>query len=66
MDNMVKPLFVDAAEIARDWGVSKSKAYDIIHQMSDQFLKENPKALIFRGKINRAFYDECIAIKKVQ
>lgn len=66
MDGITKPLFVDAAEIQRDWGVSKSQAYCIIRRMSGQLLIENPKALILAGKINRAFYEECCGTKKAQ
>jgi len=61
-----KPLFVDVHEIQRDWGISKGLAYDLIRKMSSQLLKENPKALIIRGKINRAFYEECCGIRKTQ
>ncbi len=64
--NKTKPLFVTADEIRDDWGVSKAMAYEIIKRMSLQLLKENPKALIIRGKINRAFYEECCGTKKVQ
>ncbi len=66
MDGITKPLFVDAAEIQRDWGVSKSQAYSIIRRLSSQLVKENPKALILAGKINRAYYEECCGIRKAQ
>ena len=39
---------------------------DKIRRMSEQLIKENPKALILRGKINRAFYEECCGTKKAQ
>lgn len=64
--NNSKPLFVNADEICKDWGVSKAMAYNIIRRMSAQLLQENPKALIISGKINRAFYEECCGIRKAQ
>jgi len=66
MTEIRKPLFVSVDEIQQDWGVSKPKAYEIIRRMSKQLVKENPKALIISGKIIRAFYEECCAIKKAQ
>lgn len=61
-----KTLFVKASEIQADWGVSRTQSYLMIRRMSEQLIKENPKALILRGKINRAFYEECCGTKKAQ
>lgn len=61
-----KTLFVNASEIQADWGVSRTQSYLMIRRMSEQLIKENPKALILRGKINRAFYEECCGTKKAQ
>lgn len=66
MAGISKPLFVSVEEIQCDWGISKSKAYEIIRRMSKQLAKENPKALILAGKINRAYYEQCCGIKKPQ
>lgn len=63
---MAKPLFVGVDEVQHDWGISRSKAYEIIRIMSKQLAKDNPKALILSGKINRAFYEECCRTKKAQ
>ena len=53
-----KPLYVGVDEVSRDWGCSKSKAYGIIRQLSEQMKKENPKLLTMSGKINRIYYEE--------
>lgn len=66
MQERVKPLFITAEEIAKDWGISKGKAYDIIVKLSKELKKENPKALIIQGRLNRAFYEECCGTKKAQ
>ncbi len=51
-------MYVDANEISRDWGCSKSKAYAIIRELSDRMRKENPKLIVIAGKVNRAYYEE--------
>ncbi len=51
-------MYVDADEISRDWGCSKSKAYSIIRELSDRMRKENPKLIVIAGKVNRAYYEE--------
>lgn len=51
-------MYVDVNEVSRDWGCSRSKAYDIIKKLSSQMKGENPKLLVMSGKINRIYYDE--------
>jgi hypothetical protein len=51
-------MYVGVDEICRDWGCSKSKAYGIIRQLSEQMHNENPKLIIMAGKINRIYYEE--------
>ena len=58
-------MYVDANEISRDWGCSKSKAYAIIRELSEQMRKENPKLIIIAGKVNRAYYEEACMKKNV-
>ena len=59
MSNTVsQPMYVDVAEVCRDWGGSRSKGYAIIKQLSEQMKAENPKLLVMSGKINRVYYNE--------
>ncbi len=53
-----KPMYVGVDEVCADWGVSRSKGYAIIKQLSDQMKAENPKLLTMAGKINRIYYEE--------
>ena len=53
-----KRMFVDAAEISEDWGVSKSQAYKIIKQLNEKMLAMNPNLIVLSGKANRKFYEE--------
>ena len=53
-----KTMYVGVQEICDDWGVSRSKAYAIIKQLSKQMQEENPKLLTMAGKINRTYYEE--------
>ena len=57
-------MYVDAEEVSRDWGCSKSKAYAIIRELSEQMKKENPKLLTISGKINRIYYEEACGIRR--
>lgn len=51
-------IYVDVNEVCSDWGVSRSKGYAIIKQLSEQMHEENPKLLVISGKINRKYYEE--------
>lgn len=51
-------IYVDVNEVCNDWGVSRSKSYAIIKQLSEQMHTENPKLLVISGKINRKYYEE--------
>ncbi len=51
-------MYLGVDEACADWGVSRSKGYAIIKQLSDQMKAENPKLLTMAGKINRFFYEE--------
>lgn len=55
---MPKTAYVDVNEVCEDWGVSKSKGYQIIRELSEQMKEENPKLLTMSGKINRIYYEE--------
>lgn len=50
---------VDAEEVARDWGVSKSQAYKIIQKLNLQIREQFPNAIIVSGKVSRAYYNRC-------
>ena len=43
-------MYVDAAEICEDWGVSKSQAYKIIKQLNERMLAMNPNLIVLSGK----------------
>jgi len=58
-----KSLFVGVDEIMNDIGCSKSKAYAIVRKLSEDLHKENPKALIVHGKINRAYYEQVCLVR---
>ena len=37
---MKQKMYVDANEISRDWGISKSKSYQIIKSLNQEMLKK--------------------------
>lgn len=41
-----------------DLGVSRAKAYDVIKELNAQMKKENPRAIVVSGKVNRIWYEE--------
>ena len=51
--------YVDAEEVARDWGVSKSQAYKIIQKLNRQIREQFPDAIIVSGKVSRGYYNKC-------
>ena len=51
-------LFIGAAQIQQDWGISKSKAYQIIKDLNAELKKKNPGALVVSGRVNRFWYEE--------
>ena len=60
MNRTVEPLFLGADAVASLIGCSKSKAYVIIRDMSNQLKAENPKALTVSGKINKQYFMEAV------
>ena len=52
-------MYVDAEEVARDWGISKSQAYKIIQKLNHQIREQFPDAIIVSGKVSRAYYNRC-------
>ena len=54
---------VDAEEVARDWGVSKSQAYKIIQKLNLQIREQYPEAIIVSGKVSRSYYNRCCLTK---
>ena len=51
--------YVDAEEVAREWGISKSHAYKLIQKMNGQIHEKYPDAIIVKGKVSRSYYDYC-------
>lgn len=56
------PLFVDVARVQKDFGVSRAKAYEIIRTLNESLKKENPRAIVVAGKVNRLWYEEACLI----
>ena len=52
-----KPMYVGVEELCADWGVSRSKGYAIIKQLSDQMKAENPKLLNGTWRIQFRYTD---------
>ena len=55
---------VDAEEVARDWGISKSMAYKIIQKLNNQIREQYPEAIIVSGKVSRIYYYRCCLAEK--
>ena len=53
-----QPLFVGVDTVIFDLGVSRAKAYDVIQQLNKELKKENPRAIVVAGKVNRIWYEE--------
>lgn len=53
-----QPLFVGVDTVIFDLGVSRAKAYDVIKQLNKELKKENPRAIVVAGKVNRIWYEE--------
>lgn len=53
-----QPLFVGVDTVILDLGVSRAKAYDVIKQLNKELKKENPRAIVVAGKVNRIWYEE--------
>ena len=48
-------MFIGVAQIQRDWGISRSKAYQIIKELNAELKKKNPGELIASGMKRLAF-----------
>ena len=55
---------VDAEEVARDWGISKSMAYKIIQRLNNQISEQYPDAISVSGKVSRGYYNRCCLSEK--
>lgn len=51
-------MFIGVAQIQKDWGISRSKAYQIIKDLNAELKKKNPGALVVSGRVNRFWYEE--------
>ena len=50
----VEKLFYNADEVRQMLGISKSKAYTIIHSLNDELKKQG--YITFAGKVNRNYF----------
>ncbi len=55
---MRNSMFVSVDEVMIDWGVCKTKAYQIIKNLNNEMKQKNPQAIIIAGKCNRKYYEE--------
>ena len=53
-----EPLFIGVDTVMFDLGVSRAKAYEVIKELNAQMKKENPRAIVVSGKVNRIWYEE--------
>ena len=51
--------YVEADEVAQDWGISISHAYRLIRIMNEKLREQHPEAIIIHGKVNRIYYRRC-------
>ena len=58
MNKEKEPLFIGVDTVMFDLGVSRAKAYDVIKELNAQMKKENPRAIVVSGKVNRIWYEE--------
>ena len=58
MNKEKEPLFIGVDTVMFDLGVSRAKAYDVIKELNAQMKKENPRAIVVCGKVNRIWYEE--------
>ncbi len=55
---MKMKMYVCAAEVGDDWGISRAKAYQIIRMLNEKMQDMNPNLIVIPGKANRKFYEE--------
>jgi len=48
---MEKKLYVDVNEVIADWGVSRSKAYEMIKDLNKRFREINPNFIVINGNL---------------
>ena len=58
MNKEKEPLFIGVDTVMFDLDVSRAKAYDVIKELNAQMKKENPRAIVVSGKVNRIWYEE--------
>lgn len=60
-----KPLFIGVDTVQFDLGVSKAKAYAVIKDLNKELKRQNPRAIVVAGRVNRVWYEEaCLAAGK--
>lgn len=57
-DEDEEKLLITAGEVAEMLQVSRNKSYQIIHELNQDMLKENPNYIVIRGKVNRKYFEK--------
>ena len=57
-----KTMFIGVAQIQQDWGISRSKAYQIIKDLNAELKKKNPGALVVSSGMKRLAFREVTAM----
>lgn len=58
IDEDEEKLLITASEVAEMLQVSRNKSYQIIHELNQDMLKENPNYIVIRGKVNRKYFEK--------
>ncbi len=62
MEKTNEPICVDVNQIKNQWQISRSAAYTLINQLNQELKKINPRAITFKGKVNKQWYDNACSI----
>ena len=57
MENIYNSACVEVDQIAQEWHISKSSAYNVIKVMNQRLREINPDALVLPGRVNKLWYD---------
>lgn len=64
MNTKPESLYVDAEYVACLCSIAKPTAYKLIRQLNEQLKKENPRAIVIAGKINKNWLAEACSMSK--
>lgn len=65
MNRSSNPIFISAETISAELGISKPKAYKIIHELNAQLKKDHPNAIVIAGRVNRNWYYDALLQEKI-